>query len=177
MSVYDKIDEILRELNMSRRQLALKIGVPPSTLASSFSRQAGISAQTLIKIASALDKNVEDFFDDEPDLKETQALIPTNKNRVHVVEDTEDKEKTEILETVNMRGVSLPPFLNHFEIELAKEEADSTFLTSVEQIPDAYLRSELLNKFKLLNRLGKFTAVEWLGYMVEIPRFQKVKDH
>jgi transcriptional regulator with XRE-family HTH domain len=172
MSVYNKIDKILRERNMSRRQLALKIGVPPSTLASSFSRQAGMSAQTLIKIASALDKNVEDFFDDESDLKETQALIPTDKKHVHVAEDAMTKEKAEILES----SISLPPFLNHFEIERAKEDADSTFLASVEQISDTYLRSELLNKFKLLNRLGKFTAVEWLGYMVEIPRFQKIKD-
>lgn len=55
MAVADRIDTILQERGLSRRQLAIKAGIPPSSLQSALERGHNITLETLQKIAAALD--------------------------------------------------------------------------------------------------------------------------
>lgn len=67
MSVYEKIDKALQNQKMSRRQLALKAGIPPSTLQSVMERQRNITYEMLRKIADALYLRISYLVDDGPD--------------------------------------------------------------------------------------------------------------
>lgn len=64
--VYNKIDELLNQKNMSRRQLAKEIGVAPSTLQSAFEAKSKLSIERLKKILAVLDAKYEDIY--PPDL-------------------------------------------------------------------------------------------------------------
>ena len=59
MEIYDNIDRELEKRRMSRRKLALSIGVPPSTFQSMMERKRGMTIELLKKISAAL--NV-DFY-------------------------------------------------------------------------------------------------------------------
>ena len=54
MAVADRIDTILQERGVSRRQLAIKAGIPPSSLQSALERGHNITLDMLQKIADAL---------------------------------------------------------------------------------------------------------------------------
>lgn len=60
--VYNKIDELLNQKNMSRRQLAKEIGVAPSTLQSAFEAKSKLSIERLKKILAVLDARYEDIY-------------------------------------------------------------------------------------------------------------------
>lgn len=54
MDVYDRIDAVLKEKHMSRRQLAIAAGIPESSLAAGFSRRSKMPPETLEKICGVL---------------------------------------------------------------------------------------------------------------------------
>ena len=45
--LYNRIDQLLNKKNMSRRQLAKMIGVPPTTLQSAFEKNSNLSVDRL----------------------------------------------------------------------------------------------------------------------------------
>ena len=59
MTPCERIDQILSEIKMSRRQLALKAGIAPSTLQSAMQRNKGLSLEILFKISEVLGYDVE----------------------------------------------------------------------------------------------------------------------
>ena len=61
-AVYDKIDSILSQKCMSRRQLAKAIGVPPTTLQSAFEKKSNISVGRLKKICDFLKVRIEELL-------------------------------------------------------------------------------------------------------------------
>ena len=68
MEIYSRIDALLMRQNISRRGLAEKAEIPYSTIASAFSRKsAGLSFETLHKIASALGVSVMDLTGSKDD--------------------------------------------------------------------------------------------------------------
>ena len=54
MDIYDRIDETLKDQKMSRRQLAIKAGIPPSTFQSMMARKKNMPVEVLDRIARAL---------------------------------------------------------------------------------------------------------------------------
>ena len=60
MTVIERIDALLKERGMSRRRLAKKANIPPSTLQSAMERGKNISVDMLSQIADALDVSL--FF-------------------------------------------------------------------------------------------------------------------
>ena len=80
MTTLEKIDAILKERKMSRRQLAQKAGIPHSTLASIYSRSkdkgntSDMSIQMLLDIAAALSVDVVQLLGDDV-CKDMQTLI------------------------------------------------------------------------------------------------------
>ena len=63
--LYNKIDDLLAQKNMSRRQLAKAIDVPPTTLQSAFEKKSNISIERLKKILAVLDARYEDVYPPE----------------------------------------------------------------------------------------------------------------
>lgn len=56
--IYARIDKILSDKQISRRKLAQKIGMPPSTLQSAFEKGSNLSFERLTQIADALEIDV-----------------------------------------------------------------------------------------------------------------------
>ena len=53
-TIADRIDDILSDKKMSRRELALKAGIPPSTFQAAMARGGNLSSNSLIKISHTL---------------------------------------------------------------------------------------------------------------------------
>lgn len=63
MNVYDKIDKLLEQKNLSRRRLAILADIPPTTLQSAFSRKTvNLSLDTIKKIADVLEVTPYDLM-------------------------------------------------------------------------------------------------------------------
>ncbi len=58
MSLYKRIDDVLKERGMSRRQFAIASGIPPSTLQSALTRGKNIPTEMVQRIAAALEVTV-----------------------------------------------------------------------------------------------------------------------
>lgn len=66
MTVVERIDSIIQARKLSRRQLAIKAGIPPSSLQSAMERGRNISFEMIEKIAAALNISVGDLLGIEP---------------------------------------------------------------------------------------------------------------
>ena len=115
MDVYDRIDERLKEQHMSRRKLAMQIGVPPSTFQSMMERKKGLTFDMLGEIVEALNTSLYSLFDTKemelPDwLKKPQEVavdIPAEQKKERPpVECTQDAEERigELLTKLNFTG-------------------------------------------------------------------------
>ena len=54
---FDRLDKILKQRKISRRKLALAVGILPGTMSTAFSRRSGLSASNVMKIAQYLGVN------------------------------------------------------------------------------------------------------------------------
>lgn len=62
MTVYDAIDRELKARRISRRELAIRVGIPPTTFQSAFCRNSPISFEHFVLIAYALGVSIEDLL-------------------------------------------------------------------------------------------------------------------
>jgi transcriptional regulator with XRE-family HTH domain len=66
MDIYDRIDQAIERKNISRRQLALKAGFPPSSLQSTFDKKSkSFDFKLLRKIKEILNVDYEYLLEDE----------------------------------------------------------------------------------------------------------------
>ena len=79
MEIYDNIDRELEKRRMSRRKLALSIGVPPSTFQSMMERKRGMTIELLKKISAAL--NVDFYSLADFDMASDALFEEINANR------------------------------------------------------------------------------------------------
>lgn len=76
MKTAEIIDKILKERHMSRRQLAIKAGIPPSSLQSAMERNKNISFEMLHKIANTLQVDfISLVYDEEAEEKEWTEFV------------------------------------------------------------------------------------------------------
>lgn len=61
-TVYNKIDELLAQKNISRRQLAKAIDVPPTTMQSAFEKKSNISIGRLKRICAFLNVRIDELL-------------------------------------------------------------------------------------------------------------------
>lgn len=54
MDIYDRIDDMIQNQSLSRRKLALKAGIPPSTFQSMMARKKNMPVEVLDRITRAL---------------------------------------------------------------------------------------------------------------------------
>lgn len=52
---FDRLDRILKSRGLSRRKLAIAVGILPGTMSTAFSRKSGLSSEDVLKIAEYLD--------------------------------------------------------------------------------------------------------------------------
>lgn len=78
MTVCERINTILKERGMSRRKLAERAGIPPSSLQSALSRNTGLSLDMLLPISDVLGVSPEFLSGIEeipsPTKEEAQAI-------------------------------------------------------------------------------------------------------
>lgn len=79
METYENIDRELEKRGMSRRKLAISIGVPPSTFQSMMERKRGMTLELLKKIADALGMSIYSLADF--DLASEAVTEEINANR------------------------------------------------------------------------------------------------
>lgn len=79
METYENIDRELEKRGMSRRKLAIFIGVPPSTFQSMMERKRGITLELLKKIADALGMSIYSLADFDLASEAVTEEINTNR--------------------------------------------------------------------------------------------------
>lgn len=79
MTIAERVDHILQERKMSRRQLAKLAGIPPSSLQSAMERGRNLSIEMIQKLSLALGVNIEDLLglsqEERDKVKETASLL------------------------------------------------------------------------------------------------------
>jgi transcriptional regulator with XRE-family HTH domain len=80
MNLYDRIDNIIKERNTSRRQLAIKAGIPIGTLQSALTRKRNITVEQVQRIATALDMDIGTLMRVEVDenMETVVKYLPNN---------------------------------------------------------------------------------------------------
>lgn len=79
METYENIDRELEKRGMSRRKLAISIGVPPSTFQSMMERKRGMTLELLKKIADALGMSIYSLADFDLASEAVAEEINTNR--------------------------------------------------------------------------------------------------
>lgn len=116
MSVADRVDSILQERGLSRRQLAIKAGIPPSSLQSAMERGHNITLDMLQKIASALGVSVAVLLDVKPARAVDPNKTPEDKEKrlgmregalsnAPRAEDVEAQNKADMLEAMDKLNI------------------------------------------------------------------------
>lgn len=75
MTIAERIDNILKEKKLSRRQLAIMAGIPTSTFQSAMQRNGQMSTDMLRKIASALDMPVFNLLHSDDEIRRITSLF------------------------------------------------------------------------------------------------------
>lgn len=100
LSVCDRIDRILSERKMSRRQLALKAGIPPSTLQSALARKKNMSIEMIQLIANALDISMDELLG----MQQLHAGVVKYKDGKKYMMDSEAQERFAVSQYLERLG-------------------------------------------------------------------------
>ena len=79
METYENIDNELEKRGMSRRKLAISIGIPPSTFQSMMERKRGMTLELLKKIADALGMSIYSLADFDLASEAVTEVINANR--------------------------------------------------------------------------------------------------
>lgn len=151
MTICERIDEMIRDRGISRRQLALRAGIPPSTLQSAMQRNKGLSLDMLYPIAKVLGWDAASLLD------EKNFWSYGDDGRIW---DEDGNDITDTCGVIPLRSVS-----GFFQDENTKQ--------SKNDLKEHHLSKRLLNSFFELNEEGQQKAVERVEELTEIPRYKK----
>ena len=118
--LYDRIEELLKELGIKWADLARLIGLSPKTLSSMRSQKVNPSWTTIRKIASALDVSLDELIYDPrktPELYELYWSIP----RVIENQDVQGMTCKQCITIANVTGNKEVSSIRH-RIDVRKEE-------------------------------------------------------
>ena len=141
-TVYDRIEQRLKEINMNKRQLADEAEIPYSTLISAFNRKSSsFSFDYLEKIAKVLNIDI-DYL-----LHGNIEALP-----VDIIEPDGTTSSATLIRTANGGKLYLP------ETKDQKDEQEGRL-------------GKLLTHFKKLNTIGKDKAVENVELLTKVPEY------
>lgn len=167
MSITVKIDNILKTRNMSRRQLAIKAGIPPSSFQSAMDRGKNLTIDMLQAISSALDLPINYFFSEDETLQLATDVLERITHIIAVLSIVRDNENTP--DTIKRLIISQLPNDN---IELLKRQL---FFLAVQAKENSFsdLYAEFHVALNCLNRTGKKVALERLKELAMISYYQE----
>lgn len=176
----EKIDALIAERGISRRQLAKNAGISPSTLQSVFERNRDISVSMLEKICNSLGVPASNFL--FPSIAEQRADILEEINEIkEEIEKSTGDERMELENSLSVLEESYEDltFVQYFAkglnqptpIEGLPGLVDGS---NMEKIPPFKIR--MGTAFDRLNDEGQQKAVERVEELTEIPRYQKDPD-
>ena len=88
MSPAEKIDAIIKAQGLSRRQVAIKANIPPSTFQSAMERKKNMSTDMLQKIAKALDISLSDLlWEGEGPIPDDASILMIGPQGIHIVDE------------------------------------------------------------------------------------------
>ena len=159
---FDRLDAILKERRISRRKLAIAVGIPESTMSTAFMRRSGLSSDDVLKIAQFL--GVSPYYlegwtvklSDEESVYHDDAADYINVRNARFYKDGKYMGATVVDPSVS-KGEALEEFLM---LEAEQEQRDPNF-TKIE------------NDYHKLNKLGQIEAAKRVGELTEIPRYTK----
>lgn len=120
-SILTKIDEYCKIKKISRRQLAIKANIPPSTLQAAFNRNSNLSLENLARIAIALDISIYNLLEKEDEIKQySKGIVSMVGKRIKA---RRKEKQISLSELSKGTGISIEK-LRRFEngISIAKTE-------------------------------------------------------
>ena len=146
MTIYDRIDKVLKEKGMSRRNLARLAGIPETTIASAFARRPErFPVQHLLKIATVLDTPWQKLIagtEEERYLAREVMLVTGEPN---------------IKKTVNGKTS-----MNGVDVTMQQQEGEAD-----------ERKSRLLSSFDSLNTGGQDEVIRFSELMEHVPEYKK----
>lgn len=105
MDIYDRINNLLKDNLMTRRQLSIKTGISYNTLTAMFQRRStNIDIETLKKIADYFDVTIDYLLGNESELNNKQSnisMLISEFNKIGVdIENLNNEEFNRIMNVV-----------------------------------------------------------------------------
>lgn len=151
MSTGEKIKIARKKAGLTQRELGEKLGVSQSAVGQFEMDRSNPKLETLEKIASALKTPISELLDNN--FANTREWKELEKLR-----DKTEKESTETLSAI----------LNTLKEIITRNDECDIFTNIPEE--------DLLYYFWLLNENGQNKAIEQVGLLTEIPKYQKEND-
>lgn len=190
MNVVERIDKILSDKTISRRELAKRAGIPASTLQSAMQRGKNISYEMLQKIADALDVDTSYLMnganDFDPENFIGQQIRKNRKSHGLTQEQLAKKTGLSLTFIQNCEaGIKSPDYdcikILADALDVSPQELACTaeFANSLTNALKEYIKhidtgkAPLLEHFGSLNELGKKEAVKRIRELTFVPEYRK----
>lgn len=163
MTISARIDNILNQQGISRRQLAIKAGIPPTSFQSAMARGDGMSTKMLNKVADALGVPVQVLLTSD-DIAQTSVNLA---EQIGYYESCLD---------VAIKNPDTPSELKEFiqknrpDLNSVKNTIYALSIQAMHANPEVEI---LLNAFDRLNEIGQQKAAERVEELTKIPEYQK----
>ena len=147
---YDRVDALLKEAGMSRRQLAIKCGIAPGTMSNWYARATkNIPFQQIQKMASVLNVPWYEIMGLDEIEEGTYARLPTIKE----IENDDD--------------VEIPVYDKSGEHLYTASYTSGKILSQNE--------AAIMTPFRDLNDIGQQKAIEAVETLAKVPEYRKNK--
>lgn len=159
---FDRLDEILKSRGISRRKLAIAVGINENKMSSAFKRKSGLKQDDVIAIADYL--HVSPFY-----LEGWSARIGEEEVIYH-------DDAADYITVRNARILKGNREIGEITVspDSSEEEALEEFLmleTQLEQYDPNIQR--IVRAYERLNSSGQLEAVKRIEELTEIPRYTK----
>lgn len=180
MTVCETIDCLLEKKHMSRRQLAIAAGIPPSTLQSALSRNKEISLDMLEKLAQALNVSIaalmpERLVQDVADFAIQIAEKNKTLEREGLLDGLSQEQRDRLTDPQKITEDSLTRAWQNKD-EILKREAwkaaAETLVEYMDGLSADYLSKSVQKYFDEMNTLGQIVAVKMMETLAEQPDFR-----
>lgn len=195
MTVCNRIDCVLKARGISRRRLAIKAGIAPSSLQSALQRNGNLSLEMLQAISTALNLPLSVFEASERVLREWHLQLEAQIAKVTIAlhdgecsaEETINLvEKKQHSNTINEAIMSILNYIDDNGVSECDDPVNSTRIVDFEiakladVVGTAILEDEIDNALQTIketlyrmNDAGRKEAVARIQELSEIPRYQR----
>lgn len=189
MTIADRIDILLRWKGLSRRQLAIKAGIPPSSFQSAMEREGVMGLDMLRKISNALELPMSCIigqppFDNFPLLYNYKGVILHSLEKNGYCDEsitTADLSNYDYIKLIAEHITNIEErygsglIISYKSKVNARNQETVNFSTACVNMEFGEQQINLLCAFNLLNENGRKTALERVEELGKIPDYQMPK--